>query len=410
MKITLAHRIKLNPTSNQEQYFWQAAEVARFAFNWGLDRWNLYNDYNRKVIKAGIGDIIKISGISLKKEFNQVKPDFVNGVTTWVHQGAFSDLQVAMSNYWRKYKKGEVSGFRKNGRPNGWPNFKNKNKSIPSFYLANISLKFNGHNVQFDKGRVGWVNMAEPLRFDGRVLGARISYRQGAWWLSVQVEMEKDIPQHNTDAVGIDFGIKYLAVTSDGEVFDNPRLLVEAQKQLRVLQRKLDRQRRANNPDNYNENGTNKKGCIWIESNKMKETKLQITKLSARIANIRQDVAHKMTTSLTDNYGIVCIEDLNVNGMMKNHKLVKHIADAGFYEKRRQLEYKALEKGGTVQTVSRWFPSSKLCSNSECTYKNVELKLSDRKWICPECGQENERDFNAAINIKNEGLNILIGE
>ena len=408
MKFIKAHKIRLNPTKEQEKYFWQAAGVARYAWNWGLDRWNFYNDYNRRLSKVTEGDKIRISGMSLKKEFNRTKPDFINTVTCWAYQGAFSDLQVAMSNYWRKYKKGEVSGFRKDGKPNGWPRFKSKQKSIPSFYLANIALHFDSFNFWFDKKRVGWINMTEELRFNGKIQGARISYKQGFWWLSVQVEMEKEIPQHNNDAIGIDFGIKYLVVTSDGEVFDNPKILIKEQRKLKILQRKLDRQRRANNPDNYNENGTVKKGCTWVKSNRMIETEKQITKLHARIANIRQDIAHKMTTSLTDNYGIICIEDLNVNGMMKNHKLAKHIADASFYEKRRQLEYKAKEKGGIVQTVDIWFPSSKLCSNSECNYKNVELKLSDRKWICPECGQKNERDLNAAINIRNEGLRLLL--
>lgn len=406
--IQKAHKIKLNPAPEQEQYFWRAAGIARYAFKWGLTEYNFRSDYNRKVIKAGIGDKVKISGRLLKKEFNKVKPDWVNDVTCWAYQGAFDDLQAAFTNYWRKFKNGEVSGFRKDGRPEGWPRFKRRNKSTPAFYLANTALKFDDHYVQFDKARVGWVNMAERLRFNGRVLGGRISYRQGHWWLSVQVEMEHEILQHNGDAVGVDFGIKYLAVTSDGEVFDNPKSLIKAQAKLRRFQRKFDRQRRANNPDNFNEDSTVKKGCReWIISNRMRETEKQIIKLHARVANIRQEIAHTMTTSLTNDYEIVCIEDLNIRGMLKNGRLAKHVADAGWYEKRRQLEYKAGFKGGYVSTVDQWFPSSKLCSNPECDYKNVDLTLSIRQWDCPECGQHNHRDGNAAVNIRNEGLRIL---
>lgn len=408
MKITKAHKIKLNPTPEQEQYFWRASGVARFAFNWGLAEYNFRSDYNRKVIKADIGDKIKVSGRLLKKEFNRVKPNWINDVTCWAYQGAFDDLQTAFNNYWRKFKNGQVSGFRKDGRPEGWPRFKNRNKSIPAFYLANTVLKFDGHNVQFDKRRVGWVNMAEALRFTGKILGGRISYRQGHWWLSIQVEMEHETPKHNGDAVGVDFGIKYLAVTSDGEIFDNPKSLIKAQAKLRRFQRKFDRQRRANNPDNFNEDGTAKKGHReWITSNKMRETEKQITRLHARIANIRQEIAHTMTTSLTNDYEIVCIEDLNIRGMLKNGRLAKHVADAGWYEKRRQLEYKAQFRGGYVSVIDQWFPSSKLCSNPECNYKNTDLTLGIRHWDCPECSQYNHRDGNAAINICNEGLRIL---
>lgn len=411
MSALKAHKIRLNPTPEQEQYFWHAAGIARFAFNWGLAEWNFRSDYNRKVIKAGIGDKVSISGRLLKKEFNKIKPDWVNEVTCWAYQGAFDDLQAAFNNYWRKFKNGEVAEFRKDGRPEGWPKFKSRNKSIPAFYLANIALHFDDYNFWFDKTRVGWVNMTERLRFDGRILGGRISYRQGHWWLSVQVEMEHEIPQHNGDAVGVDFGIKYLAVTSDGEVFDNPKPLARAQAKLRRLQRKLDRQSRANNPDNFNEDGTVKNGRRgWVTSNRMRKTKEQITKLHARVANIRQEVAHTMTTALTDDYGIICVEDLNIKGMVKNNRLAKHVADAGWYEKRRQLEYKSTNKGGVTVVIDQWFPSSKLCSNPECDYKNVDLTLNVRQWNCPECGQYNHRDGNAAINIRNEGLRLLKNE
>lgn len=401
-----AHKIKLNPTTEQEQYFWKASNVARYAYNCGLAELNFYSDYNRRVIKAGIGDKVPISGRLLRKKLNKTRPDWTREVTSWAYVGAFDDLQSAFINYWHKFRKGEVSGFRKDGRPEGWPRFKSRNKSTPSFYLHNDSLHFDNHNFWFDKARVGWVNMAETLRFNGRVLGGRISYKQGYWWLSVQVEIERDIPQHNNQAVGVDFGLKYLAVLSEGKPFDNPRVLSKTQARLRRLQRKLDRQRRANNPNNYNENGTAKKGHReWIVSNKMRETEHQITKLHARIANLRQEITHQMTTELANKFGIICIEDLNISGMLKNGKLAKHIADAGWYEKRRQLEYKALERGGVVVIIDKWFPSSKLCSN--CGYKNVSLTLDVRQWDCPECGQYNHRDGNAAINIRDEGLRIL---
>jgi len=390
--IKTAHRIRLNLTPEQEAYFWRAAGTARYSFNWGLDHWNLFADYNRRVKQAGIGEIIPISGRRLKKLFNRVKPVWVNEVTSWAYQGAFDDLQAAVRN------------CRESGR--GWPRFKSKRKTTPAFYLANSTLKVNGHFVRFDKGRVGWVNMAETLRFDGRLLGGRISYRQGHWWLSIQVEIAHETPAHEGGAVGVDLGIKLLAKTSDGQEFENPKALKAALAKLRRYQRKLDRQRRANNPDNYNENGTAKKGRRkWVTSNKMRRTEGKITKLAARVANLRNEASHRMTTEIVRNYAIIGIEDLNVSGMMKNRRLAQAVADAAFFEKRRQLTYKAERNGGVVVVIDRWFPSSKRCS--QCGYVNAELKLSEREWTCPECGTSHHRDGNAAVNIRNEALKQL---
>lgn len=408
MRVTKAHKIKLNPTPEQEQYFWQAAGVARYAFNWGLDRWNLYSEYNWQVKNAGIGDKISISGRLLKKEFNRVKPEWVGNVTCWAYQGAFDDLQSAFRNFFEKSKKGllpKSNKPRKDKKPNGWPRFKSKKRSLPCFYLANSSLRIDGYNIQFDKGRVGWVNMTEEIRFNGKILGGRISYSQGCWWLSVQVETEHQ-SKPVSGAVGVDLGIKYLAVTSDGVIYNNPKALKEAQAKLRRLQRKLDRQRRANNPDNFNPDGTAKKNVKnWVVSNKMKKTQQQITKVSTRIANIRQEASHQMTTEIANTYQVIGVEDLNLKGMMKNHRLAQAIGDAALFEKRRQLEYKTKWNGGEVVQVNRWFPSSKICS--ECGFINAELTLSVREWTCPECKTTHHRDGNAAVNIRNEALKQL---
>lgn len=407
MKITKAHQIKLNPTPEQEQYFWQAAGIARYAFNWGLARYNEILDYNREHPDQKQ----RVNGRLLKKEFNQVKPDWVSGVTCWAYQGAFDDLQSAFRMFWDKSKKGLIPKAkkpRKDGRPNGWPRFKSRNRSMPTFYLANTVFKFDGHLVQFDKGRVGWVNMAEPLRFEGKVLGGRVTYQHGRWWLSVQVEYEIEELVPSPDIVGVDLGIKYLAVTSDGEVFHNPKAFQKVQRKLKRLQRKLDRQRRANNPDNFNLDGTVKNGPkTWVKSANMIKTEQAIQRLHYRVACIRNEASHTMTTSIAQNYGVIGIEDLNIKGVQQNGRLSKAISDAALYEKRRQLEYKAGWNGGIVVPVSRWFPSSKTCNN--CGWINGELRLSDREWTCQECGQVNHRDGNAALNIRDEAVRILTG-
>lgn len=403
MIVTKAHKIRLNPTPEQEQYFRQAAGVARFCFNWGLERYQQKLDAKEKV-----------NGRSLKKEFVAIKDDqfpWVGNVTTWAYQGAFDDLQSAFRMYFTKKKNGTLNRPkdwkpRKDGKPFGWPRFKSRNKTTPAFYLANITLHFNDNEFWFDKRRVGWINMTEPLRFEGRILGGRVSYHAGYWWLSVQVEIEIDDPALNNKAVGVDLGIKYLAVTSDGQIFDNPKALERAKRKLRRLQRKLDRQRRANNPDNYNENGTVKSGVEleWHTSENMKKTKAAIAKAHYRVSCIRNEASHQMTTDLTRNYGLIGIEDLNVSGMQKNKRISKAISDAALFEKRRQMEYKAVWTGSEVVTVDRWFPSSKRCNN--CGETKPELKLSEREWTCENCGSVNHRDGNAAMNIRDEAIRI----
>jgi len=406
MLIKTSHKIKLNPTEEQAAYFWRCAGVARFAFYWGLAEYNKILDLNRECPD----ERIPVSGRRIKVEFNKVKPDFVKEVSTWAYQGAFDDLQSAFKKYWDKCKKGDNKAPRgtkprKDGRPHGWPRFKNRDKSIPSFYQANTDIKFNGYNVTLPI--IGVINMAEPLRFDGRVLGARVSYTANSWWLSVQVETEYT-PKPVSGEVGIDFGIKYLAVTSDGEVFDNPKPLVTAEKKLRRLQRKLDRQRRANNPDNYNDDKTVKTGAkTWLKSKNYIETEKAIAKLHYHISCIRQEAAHKMTSSIANQYELVGVENLNINGMLKNRHLSKALNDAALYEKRRQLEYKVKRNGGLVVPISTWFPSSKMCSN--CGEINANLKLSDREWTCDNCGTTHHRDGNAAINIRNEAMRIVAG-
>lgn len=386
VKIIKAHKIRLNPTSEQAAYLWRAAGVARFAFNWGLAEYNRRKEAGEKVKIRGkkptlIGDFIAIKG----DEF-----PWASEVTTWAVQGAFADLDAAIKRYFDLKKKGNLvppkgTKPRKDGKPFGWPQFKAKHKTTPAFYLANIVLHFDQNRFWFDWGRVGWVNMTEPLRFEGKVMAGRISYRAGHWWLSVQVEVEHEIPPPNDEVVGVDLGIKYLAVTSDGQVFDNPKAFERMQRKLRRLQRSFARMEKG--------------GQNWL---KMKD---RIAKLHYRIACIRNEASHQMTSQLARDYGVIGVEDLNIKGMVKNRRLAKAVSDAALYEKRRQLDYKTAWNGGIVVAVDRWFPSSKMCN--VCGTIKADLKLSDREWTCEECGSLNQRDGNASLNIRDEAARIL---
>lgn len=402
MKLLKAHKIKLNPTPEQERYFWQASAVARRAWNWALGEYN-----GRKI--EGLPVKIKGKGDCLIKEFVTIKnsdPEWswMNEVTTWAYQGAFGDLQQAVSNYFTKKKNGTLIKPpdwkpRKDGKPFGWPTFKARNRTIPAFYIANVALKFDGCNVQFDKGRVGWVNMAEALRFDGKVMAGRIRYQSGRWWLSVQVQVEEELPDPKLDTVYVDLGVRYLAKCSDGKVYENPKALPKMLKKLRRLQRKLDRQRRANNPDNYNDDGTVKAGPkTWIISQNMKKTEAKITKLHYRVTCLRQDASHTMTTEITENYGVIVIEDLDVSKMLKDNPTAKYLADAGLYEKRRQLEYKAAWRNGQVITTGQFEPTNKQCA--ACGFVNDVLRVGQEKWECPNCKRINDKYNNSLKNIK----------
>lgn len=382
-----AHKIRLNPTLEQEQYFWKASNVARFVFNWGLGEYNKRKELNETAPIIGRGKCLKSEFASLKATCYP----WVEEVSSYAYQGAFLDLQKSIQRYYEQKKKGNLKPSknykkRKDGKPFGWPRFKSKNKTIPSFYQANTCLRFNGNYIRLEK--LGWVNMAEPLRFEGKVMGARVSHHANYWWISIQVEVEQKPSQINNNVVGVDLGIKYLAVTSDGQIYDNPKPFVSTQKKLARLQRSFCRM--------------TKDGKNW---QKMKE---KINKLHFRISNLRSEASHQMTTELTNNYGIIGIEDLNVKGMLKNSNLSKTISDAAFYEKRRQLEYKSKWKGGKVISINRWFPSSKMCSN--CSNLKHDLTLNDREWICSNCNQLNYRDENAAKNIKQETIRILTNE
>jgi putative transposase len=225
--------------------------------------------------------------------------------------------------------------------------------------------------------------MAEELRFDGRILSGRVSYYVGHWYLSVSVELPEPTPEPLSDRVGIDFGIKSLAVTSDGVVYENPKRLQAAQRKLKRLLRERDRRVKG---------GKNRA-----------KTVTKIAKIHAQIANQRRETLHEMTTDLVSQYGTIVIEDLNVNGMLGNHHLAQSISDASFSEIRRQLEYKAPAYGSSVIVADRWYPSSKTCN--DCGYK-VELTLSDRTWTCPNCGVVHDRDVNAARNLRDYAVSV----
>jgi putative transposase len=236
---------------------------------------------------------------------------------------------------------------------------------------------------------LGWVRIAEGLRFDGKILGAVISRTADKWFMSIQVEMPGEaVPPSENQAVGVDLGVKTLATLSNGTEITGSKASRVCERKLRRLNQSLSRKVGAGKGE--------RKSANFIKARK------RISKLYARMADIRLDETHKLTTMLTQNYGLIGIEDLNVKGMMGNHKLARSIADMNFFEFRRQLEYKAEAAGVKVVVADMWFPSSKTCN--VCGEKADEMPLNMREWTCGHCHTKHNRDVNAAINLKNNAL------
>lgn len=366
------HKIKLNPNKAQEQYFAQACGVARHAYNWALAEWQRQYEVGEKP-----------SEMSLRKQYNAIKPiDFpwALDVTKCAPQQAIKNVGTAFQNFFRNIKQGKKPGY---------PKFKKKGQH-DSFRADNgpqrkgeSAVKVNGKKIQLPK--IGWVRMREEVRFHGCIQSTTVSRMADGWYISVLVETKDTLrPKVNNGAVGVDFGVKTLAVLSDGTEIQGPKPHKNLLKRLKRLNKSLSRK---------------KKG-----SANFKKAKTKLSKLHKRIADIREDSLHKLSHKLTTEYSSIGIEDLNVKGMVKNRCLARAVSDQGFGKLRAMIEYKAAMTGATVVVVDRWFPSSKTCHACGTIH---ELKLSDRTMSC-DCGNVLDRDLNAAINLKNYAVSSTV--
>lgn len=366
-----AHKIRLNPTPEQETYLKQACGTSRFAFNWGLARWK----------EAKEQGIAQHGPMAIKKDFNAIKRvefPWVLDVTKNAVEDGFRRLERGLSNYF------DSKNGKRNGERVGFPRFKSKKRSKPTFTLDYERFSTDGHWLTVSKLKTP-INMAEPLRFEGKIKWGTISCIAGKWYISISVEIEPPPPiDHPVKLVGVDLGIKTLATLSDGRRFENQKLLRSELNKLKRLNRTLARRQPG--------------------SNRWHRAKRELTRFHERIANRRLDVIHKMTTDIARTYRIVGMEDLNVKGMGKNRKLALSIADASFGEIVRQQTYKSSATGGLVVKVGRFFASSKTCSACGCV--NATLTLSDRTWQCVGCGSTHNRDWNASKNIEQEAFRL----
>lgn len=281
-------------------------------------------------------------------------------------------LRVAFSNFFA-------------GRA-GFPKFRRKG-ACDRFALTNDQFSIDDCRIRIPK--LGWVRMRESLRFAGKIMSATVSCVAGRWFVSITVDTQDNshLPKaENQGAVGVDLGVSALATLSTGETVAGLKPHKALLARLQRLSRSLSRKRKG--------------------SANRKKAKAKLAKLHAHIAAIRTDALHKLTTNLTRRFHTICIENLNVRGMMRNRHLSRAITDMGFFEFRRQLEYKAAMRGGQIVVASRFYPSSKTCS--DCGHKLDTLPLAVRSWTCPCCGTHHDRDVNAAINLKNLAVSSTV--
>ncbi len=363
MLIRKAYRYELDPNNCQRSSLLQHAGVARFTYNWGLEQSiKLYRDN-----KGSHRFTNPMKQHKLLTSLKKTQFPWMYECSKCAPQEALRDLGRAFKNFYRGLKEGKRIGF---------PSF--KSKGMNDSFRLNGTIRFEGRKIRLP--RIGKIRIKEKRKqyYKGRILSVTVRRRASRWFVSVTVEENiKDPKPIVSYAVGVDLGIKTLATLSDGTTFLNPRALGIRIKRLRKLSKSLSRK---------------KKG-----SKNREKAKLRLARIHLKIFNVRQDTLHKLTTYLAKSHSRIVIEDLGVSGMMKNRRWARARADVGFYEFRRQLEYKCQWYGSKVHVAKRTFPSSKRCSS--CGYKKKELSLSEREYQCEECGLKVDRDLNAALNL-----------
>lgn len=366
-----AHKIKLCPTKTQETLLFKSCGVARFSYNWALNRWGeIYKDGG----KPKLNDLIKELTNIKRAQF-----PWMMEVSKTAPQYAIHNLDKAFSRFFNKLSK--------------YPKFK-KRGAVDSFVAIENSASFKGCTNKIYLPRIGTVKAAEELRFDGKVNNVVVKRIADMWFAIINIEVPdstpalKRLPGDNQAIVGVDFGIKSMMVLSDGTIYENPKALKNNLRRLKIRQRRLSKKQKGS-------------------KNRRKE-QMRLARHHYRISCIRANATHEATTAIVKKYDKIVIEDLNVSGMGKNHCLAQALSDVSFGEIRRQLAYKAAWQGKELVVADRFFASSKICSG--CGHKKDKLNLSERIYNCEHCGLSIDRDLNAAKNLANYSPTPKCGE
>lgn len=359
-----AYKYRFYPTEDQAQHLAQTLGCTRFVYNWALNLRSTAYEQDKTKINYGA---TSAQLTALKKAGEH---DWLNDVSSVPLQQALRHLQTAFGNFFKGH--------------NRYPTFKRKD--------SKQSAEYTQSGFRWKNGQLFLAKMKEPLNIRwSRELPSDPTTvtvsrdTAGRYFVSILCESEVELLPVTLKTTGIDLGIKSVVIDDTGWESGSPKFTRKYEKKLARAQRALSRK---------------KKG-----SENRKKAKLKVAKVHAKIADSRRDFTHKLTTKLIRENQTISIESLRVKNMLKNRKLSKSIADSGWGELTRQLQYKARWYGRTIVEIDQWFPSSKLCSC--CGHKLDELDLSVREWTCPKCNTQHDRDVNAALNIKAEGLSVL---
>lgn len=358
-----AFKYRIYPNIKQAIKLAQTFGCVRAIWNANVESFNSYSKENNPKPK-----------IITKSDLITDKP-WLNEISAAAIQQKIRDFQETVKQFLSKTRKKKINR----------PTFKKKSNN-QSYRLPNQKFSLKGNKIRLEK--IGWIKMSidRNIPDNSKILSCTVSMNCcGQYFVSVLVDTEINHKAKTGKSVGIDLGLKSFATLSDGIVIDNIKFFREKQSEIAKMQRHLSRKIKG--------------------SNRYRKNRLRIARIHNKIANKRAYFLHNITTMLVNNYDIICIEDLNVSGMLSNHKLSKAISDTSFYQFRFMLEYKCKWYGKELIVIDRFYPSSKTCSN--CGWKNDNLTLSDRVFKCDNCHTRIDRDLNAAINIKRVGVNIL---